>query len=431
MAYIEVFVPTFVVPQSAEKELVTFCDVDISFEKPVQDCSIPSLHQDATYPFRELFGVAVPAHVKKVLEISYKSNTDLGSQASASELMVQLPNMPRSSVESLYRKSMVFGAGGPGREIYEKKLIDVKRSIRLADRGKLIGFQCLDEHWGLEDGFYSWLYLCGLMKNRKIAEALMEYEAFTDITFNPHQANHSAAHSAALYVAAMKLDIIESHGIIRPKVFKEFFTSQKIAILRDRRPPTIFRPWRPDRSVTREEIATRLIKERGIEKLIHFTDRKNIPSIREHGILSVERLDKDNVKYSRNDDLRLDNQKFAISVSVSKRNEPLFHVFDKEEQNSMVELEIDPQVIVDKACWFYCTNAANKRFGRQRDQYQLRSAFDGMFADMVEIKNCVFVRRVGQRDHEPTDVQAEIMVKDQVERKYIVGWPDVTKDNPT
>ena len=52
----------------------------------------------------------------------------------------------------------------------------------------------------------------------------------------------------------------------------------------------------------------KILANRRIRYLIHFTDAKNITSIRENGILSVEQLEKRKITYKHNDDYRKDNE---------------------------------------------------------------------------------------------------------------------------
>ena len=56
--------------------------------------------------------------------------------------------------------------------------------------------------------FYDWLYCSALEQNLPQAEALLDYEAFTDIEFNPDRSINCQAASAAIYVSLVKKDLI-------------------------------------------------------------------------------------------------------------------------------------------------------------------------------------------------------------------------------
>ena len=57
--------------------------------------------------------------------------------------------------------------------------------------------------------FYDWLYINALMENADLAEQVMEYDAFTDIEFNPNKSINCQARAAALFVAMKKLGRLE------------------------------------------------------------------------------------------------------------------------------------------------------------------------------------------------------------------------------
>ncbi len=196
--------------------------------------------------------------------------------------------------------------------------------------------------------------------------------------------------------------------------------------------------------MSRKEIIDRLIKERGIEKLIHFTDARNVPSIKKHGLLSVSQLRSRGMPYCFNDPQRFDGKEDYISLSISSCNKFLLDVFDKkkedcswsahggpveeprtgEKDKKFMALEIKPEVIGDKMCMFYDTNASNGKFLGGLIACESLNSFVGMFSNKVENKNGT-VERTAHRPCRTTCVQAEVMVKDQIESKYIIGWREI------
>ncbi len=166
------------------------------------------------------------------MEISTKSGKELGRQASAFNLEVEVHGPKEvvfASVECLYQGSKVFEDGsGPFDDLYKDKATsrDAKKDERLKQHGRLKEFNCLGEKWGLNDGFYDWLYLNGLLQNEDMASEIRKYTAFTDIEFNPKKSYNCQARSAARYVALY--DFIEKgevpeDDIKDPKLFKERF----------------------------------------------------------------------------------------------------------------------------------------------------------------------------------------------------------------
>ncbi|BDO04504.1 hypothetical protein KAM622c_40910 [Klebsiella quasipneumoniae subsp. quasipneumoniae] len=57
--------------------------------------------------------------------------------------------------------------------------------------------------------FYDWLYISALRKQQELAEQIVEYDAFTDIEFNPERSINCQAYSAALYVSLFKQSLLD------------------------------------------------------------------------------------------------------------------------------------------------------------------------------------------------------------------------------
>ena len=171
--------------------------------------SIKSLHEQAKQKF----------NLKNILEISSKSNEEVGVLASAFNLKFSWQGR-NSSVESFYQGSKVFKHAGPFTDLYEKNSKSAKKDKRIKDSGDLLGFSFFDEKWALEDDFYTWIYLIGLTQNKKLSESLLQYEAFTDIEFNEKKSFNCQAYSAAFYVSLVKNKKMSLNKIQSPVDFK-------------------------------------------------------------------------------------------------------------------------------------------------------------------------------------------------------------------
>ena len=57
--------------------------------------------------------------------------------------------------------------------------------------------------------FYDWLYLKSLVQSVGLTEKLLEYDAFTDIEFNPKKSFSCQAKTVALYVHLRKNKILD------------------------------------------------------------------------------------------------------------------------------------------------------------------------------------------------------------------------------
>ena len=213
--------PVFI-PSDFNKELVLIDSLDFEwfagFNVAQKKKSVESLHQAfiEKYPNR------------KVLEVSSKSESDLGIMLSAFNLQINLRNGHKASVESLYQSSKVFEHGGPYDDIRYKSPIEAKRDERLKNSGDVIAFEHQGDRWGIEPktAFYNWLYLNVLNLNGDLKNQVLEYDAFTDIEFNPKKSFSCQANAIALYVSLRRNNLLkESDNIPRRDEFLELIGS--------------------------------------------------------------------------------------------------------------------------------------------------------------------------------------------------------------
>ena len=146
----------------------------------------------------------------RVLEVSSKSDEDIGVQLSAFNLMVRTSTR-EFSVESAFQSSKVFQNGGPYTDLLEKTSKEAKRDERLRSSGKLISFNYFGRTYPLEpkDFFYNWIYINALHLQQNLVIKLLEFDAFTDIEFNPQKSINCQAKAVALYVSLYKSGVID------------------------------------------------------------------------------------------------------------------------------------------------------------------------------------------------------------------------------
>lgn len=187
------------------------------FSKVQKQKSIISLHNEFSNSNEEL----------RILEVSSKSENELGVALSAFNLLINTKNNKVFSVETAFQSSKVFEDGGPYKDLLEKTSIEAKKDQRIRNSGKLKYFQYFNRKWDLEPKtfFYDWLYINALSLKKELSEQILNYDAFSDIEFNPVKSINCQAKSAALYVSlhrAGKLDFIlqstdNYHQIMNPK----------------------------------------------------------------------------------------------------------------------------------------------------------------------------------------------------------------------
>lgn len=181
--------------------------------------SIRALHN----AFSEIY----PA--QRVLEVSSKSPEIIGNQLSAFNLKIFDETSNSSyAVENAFQAGKVFSEGGPYLELLRKSPLEAKKYIKLQTSGELVHFQRNNIRWQLEPKtvFYDWIYLNALYQNKSLTDAVMQYEAFTDIEFNPKKSYNCQAYSVALFVSLNKKGLLK-HALSSPDTFKELLKKQE------------------------------------------------------------------------------------------------------------------------------------------------------------------------------------------------------------
>lgn len=103
----------------------------------------------------------------------------------------------------------------------------------------------------------------------------------------------------------------------------------------------------------------RVVQERSISCLVHFTRLSNLNKILTEGLRSRKDLEKEGY-CSFSDSLRLDGHTECISLSVSFPNYKMFYSLRRDNpEEKWVVLLLQPSILWEKSCAFYRTNAAN------------------------------------------------------------------------
>ena len=170
---------------------------------------IQSLHQNylASYPN------------KNILEISSKSENELGIKLSAFNLMMNFGGKT-FSVETAYQSGKTFEYGGPYTDLLDKPSIAAKKDTRLKNSGKITGLSFFGQNFPLNPVtfFYNWLYINALNQNEDLREEILNYDSFTDIVFNPQKSLNCQAIAAAIYVSLKKQNLLQP-TLDSPQIF--------------------------------------------------------------------------------------------------------------------------------------------------------------------------------------------------------------------
>lgn len=221
--------PVFVVGDSPDR-IVEIHEIEFQwypgFAAVQKQRSIASLHQQVD---KAGFG--------PVLEASRRSPLELGQKLSAFNVRFN-STVARQlvTVEEAFQGSKVFRDGGPYVDMLGRGPREAKKDPRLNESGSLVGFRYGDEEWGLvpQTAFYDWLYLNSIIPNRYITDGIRDYNAFTDIEFNPEKSKNCQAHSVAMAVWALRTGTAASIPMNRDAFlerFGEYYNSKAYSII--------------------------------------------------------------------------------------------------------------------------------------------------------------------------------------------------------
>ena len=166
---------------------------------------------------------------KQVLELSSKSGNKLSFLLSPFSLQLTNEAGQQHSVENAFQSSMIFEDGGPYTDLLTVPPRQARKDERLITSGELVGYDYFGMAWSTEPltTFYDWLYVTALKQNPQLHEEVMQYQAFTDITFNPKRSIHSAAYALAMFAALNKRDLLDT--VADPMAFFELYHDFKVS----------------------------------------------------------------------------------------------------------------------------------------------------------------------------------------------------------
>ena len=113
-------------------------------------------------------------------------------------------------VENVFQTGKVFRNGGPYTDLLQVSPKEAKRDERLRTSGALIAFRYEGQDFPInpQTAFYDFLYINALIENETLAQTVLEYDAFTDVEFNPDKSINCQAKSAAMFVSLSRLGLL-------------------------------------------------------------------------------------------------------------------------------------------------------------------------------------------------------------------------------
>ena len=172
---------------------------------------------------------------------------------------------------------------------------------------------------------------------------------------------------------------------------------------------------------TQEQLAIQaIVTAKNIPYLVHFTRVENLPSILQHGLQPRSVVDdanqnKNNILFGKNiifnDSYRVDYKREYNCLSVSFPNWRMFWGCRQNSGGNWVVLLLHPKILWAKESLFYPTNDATGSVSTLRiHNFNNSIALANMFGGQRDQNMC---------DHDPTDVQAEVMVQGIIAPQYV------------
>lgn len=169
-----------------------------------------------------------------------------------------------------------------------------------------------------------------------------------------------------------------------------------------------------------------ILKNKEVDQLVHFTKAENLLSILNNGLLSVNKLVNKNIPFYGADENRLDNQLDYICTSISFPNYKMFYRKRNEYKTDIwIILKINPKILIDKIdTLFLPTNSADKimqiELLQNKNYYNTNKALEDLFSDKVKYRGDIKYRQESLiKRNMTTNPQAEILIRDSIEIKYI------------
>lgn len=157
------------------------------------------------------------------------------------------------------------------------------------------------------------------------------------------------------------------------------------------------------------------IQERNITSLYHFTKADNLHGILRNGLLSRKTLDKNDIEYSYNDEVRLEGKLHANCVSISFPNYRMFYKYRNQSiGNEWCVIELNPRILYEKECLFCIENAASNSETMRSDEE--KKGIEGL---KQLYYNEEYRRQINLSSNFTTNPQAEVLVLEDIGVEYI------------
>jgi len=176
----------------------------------------------------------------------------------------------------------------------------------------------------------------------------------------------------------------------------------------------------PNKNIKRNKNIRRVVEERGIQSLIHFTPIANLERILTTGLISRAKIDTlaNRSRIMVNDKKRLDNQRNAICLSIEFPNYKMFYKYHNGNCNKWIVIKLKPRILWEYDCAFCHSNAASNecRYISINERKEVKS-LNKMYEDFGNVRR----KDLGIPSKYPTNPQAEVLVFNKIPLDDFLG----------
>lgn len=160
----------------------------------------------------------------KILEASSKSPSAYGKSLSPFFLCTKYEDR-ELPVENVFQSCKVFQSGGPFLQLLDMEPVKAKTTSLTKTHGPLLYYEYENERYPLDPRgwLYDWIYLHALREHPDLLEQLSEYNAFTDIAFNPKTGSTCQAKCLAICLGLQKKNLLDKVLESIPQFLKILF----------------------------------------------------------------------------------------------------------------------------------------------------------------------------------------------------------------
>lgn len=162
----------------------------------------------------------------------------------------------------------------------------------------------------------------------------------------------------------------------------------------------------------------KILEQKNIEYLFHFTRAVNLENILKYGLLPKSVLREEDIFSVFNDGYRYDKCENAVCTSIEFPNYKMFYALRQENpEDDWAVLMLDAQILCDFDCAFCSENAGSANM--YQTDIKIRKGVKAFLKLFDEQAGCCSRNEMNLPSYYPTNPQAEVLVFSNIPVEYI------------